>query len=230
MNLRKALSVILLASVSMTAASQEKTAPKFNFGLKAGFASESLYMEEMKVDGNRVDNDYRNSQVGYAFSLFGRRNLGNFYLQSEFTYLRSRSSITFEYTDGEQEKQGTFSVGGSSFQVPLLLGFNIIKQLPYSISLYAGPKIDFPLINYTKTDYSIFQDGDVEEELEKYNLSLALGMDCTVRRLFFDFEYNLGIRPQTETGILMDPAGIHTEPNIMKRRTGVFSFSVGIFL
>lgn len=210
---------------------QDNDSPRFNYGIKGGFVSTDMYVENMLVDGCEVTRYSRDSQVSTFISGFGRLNLGRFYLQTECTLQNIRSAINFEYYKGDDLKSGSFAIKGTDILVPVLLGYNFRKESFYTMSVFAGPKLYLPIEDRYTASYSLFPDGIALENLEKCATYLTMGLGCSIRNLFFDFEYNIGLQHLTD-GALQDPASeLDTRAdNFIERRLGTFSFSIGIFL
>lgn len=203
---------------------------RLNYGVTAGCGSAILFMQDMRVGGYEVESYSTSSDIGFIISAFGRINIDRHYIQTGLSFCHSKSSISFKYEDPEGNMHDqVFSVDGKSFQIPLIFGFNVVKQEPYSLSLYIGPKVSFPLSAGNYSYYSGFGSADVVENFRAV-LNATAGVNLSISNIQLCFGYDLGITFPSD-GILRSQNPDESLTGIvMKRRTGVLYFSLGLFL
>ncbi|HZK03641.1 MAG TPA: porin family protein [Bacteroidaceae bacterium] len=205
--------------------------PRINFGIKGGFAATSMIMNKLCVDGHQIDNFQVTSQVGYFASMFTRMNIEKFYLQTELTLNNSRSSVSFDKNSWDINSTeidlSSFSTSWKSAEIPLLLGYNFIREGPYKMSAFIGPKLKIPIKKEYKIIFSNFSQLDLSEDLRPYVIDLTVGLGCTIGRVIFDFIYDFGLI-NISKGVNYnnnDPAKVV----VLDRHTGVLAFSFGVF-
>lgn len=231
----RALTLALLAtaiSASSHAQIERNTVSrKLNYGVMAGCGSTMMFMQDIHVGGYSADSYTISSDVGFILSAFGRVNIDRYYLQTGLSFYHSKSSISFKYSDMQGNTSGqTFSVDDKFFQIPFLFGVNLVKQEPYSLSLFVGPKLVMPLPSVNYAYYSGFGNAHVDENMRDIALSATIGVNLSISNILLCFGYDLGITPPSD-GLLTSTIQNADSPEVvMKRRTGVLFFSLGLFL
>lgn len=234
---RLAIFVILilfsLSEVVSKSLLEPESVSKVNIGFKGGFASTRLIMNDLYFQGHHINKYESDSQVGYFMSLVARMTINRFYLQAEIMPSHIRSAIEFDKNSWDPESTttdiATFSMNGYYMEIPFMIGYNIIHDEPYSMSIFTGPKICIPFTNTYHTDFSGFEQEGLSEEPSPYSLSWNLGVGYKIGRAFFNFNYNFGLNNISEN---INYETATTNPNSivsMDRHTGVFSFALGVF-
>ena len=123
-----------------------------------------------------------------------------------------------------------------SFEIPVIYGYNIIKEGPYSLAVFGGPKIRYIWDRQSKVTFENFDQRDIEEELYPLNVSLTAGVAVTISRIFFDFRYDIGLHNISKRisykPVYDENAGEEVPlANQIRfhRRENVLSFSLGVF-
>ena len=112
--------------------------------------------------------------------------------------------------------------------MPLFYGYHILKQGPYGLSFYMGPKAKFILTGlsnhvFEQSPYQAF-----EESIRPINFSLMVGMGVNIQRVFFDFSFEYGLHNISKGFVTTNEYGdAHSEDFVFDRRKNVLSFSVG---
>lgn len=230
------LAILTLLSLSDAVSKsilEPESTSKVNIGFKGGFASTGLLMTDLYVQGHQIYEYESNSQVGYYMSLVTRMTMKRFYLQTEIMPSHIRSAIEFDKNSWDPEATTTdmasFKMNGYYMEIPLLIGYNIIDDEPYSMSLFAGPKITIPFTNTYSTTFVGFGQEGLCEEPSSYYFSWIIGVGYKIGRAFFNFNYNIGLNNISES---INYETAPTDPNSivsMDRHTGVFSFALGVF-
>lgn len=213
-----------------------------NFGIKGGFTSSLFIVSNFMLNGATIDEVQNNYKIGYFASFFMRINFGRHFLQPELSYTINRCNITFEKPLPEDMPENTTpemaSITSSihSFEVPVIYGYNIIKEGPYSLAVFGGPKIRYVWDKKSKVTFANFDQQDINEDLYPLNLSFTAGVAVTISRIFFDFRYDIGLHNISKRihyrPILDEVSSSETVPTDQirfHRKDNVLSFSFGVF-
>ncbi|MEG0038288.1 MULTISPECIES: porin family protein [Bacteroides] len=208
---------------------------KVNFGIKAGFNSSMFLVSDFKIKDVTIDEIQNNFQIGYFGAFFMRLNMKKHFLQPEISYNISRCEITFDklgsqHPDIEPEYA---SVASSihSIDFPVLYGYNVVKEGPYGMSLFAGPKLRYIWGKQNTITFDNFDQKGIREELYPFNVNIVVGVAVNISRIFFDFRYEQGVRniSKSVTYDSLNPDGSLGVSDItFHRRDNVLSFSLGV--
>ncbi len=212
-----------------------------NFGLKGGFTSALFLVPELTVNGLGIEEVQNNYRIGYFGSIFMRINFGRHFLQPEMSYNVNRCDITFDKPLSGDELTDPFSQEASissdihSIDIPVIYGYNFIKQGAYSLGVFGGPKIRYILAKQSKVDFQNFDVEDIHETLRPFNICVTMGVAVTISRVFFDFRYDIGLHNMSKRITYLPSAENEGSPQgdkagiSFKRRDNVLSFSLGVF-
>ena len=206
---------------------------KFNFGAKVGFNATLPVVNSLRVldfEANQFQTSY---QVGYLAAIFFRFNIQRFYIQPSPSWHYGRSHLHFTITlpeiDGAADPpiKGNLRMHTQSLELPVLLGYHLVKQGPYGLSLMVGPKVKY---NY-KLDYNMaIDDREIRfvNDDTPFGVNIVSGMGVSIGRLFFDFVYEFGLN-QTEANFKQLNASPESSFEIqLNKRTNVMSMSIGM--
>lgn len=210
-----------------------------NFGLKGGFNSSLFLVNDLSMGSVSIDEFQNRYRIGYFASLFLRVNFGRHFLQPEVSYNVNRSSLTFIFPDNVNTSAATagqevfIETDIHSIDVPMLYGWNIIKEHPYSLAIFGGPKLRYIWGKKSKTNFNNLSRQQISEQLRPFNLGLSIGVAVTIHPVFFDCRYDIGLNNISKRVIYELPEGSTasgSEPHIhFAHRDNVLSFSLGIF-
>lgn len=205
MNMKK---ILLLAFVSIIAlgASAQLASP-ISLGVHGGWASTKIDTKSLSV-GNDVINDISSSATGgYMLGIFTRINLGKLYIQPELNYSRKSGSVEMPYENTTTLKMGKIlsDLTYSSIDIPLLLGYKIIKLPFVNVHVFAGPVASFSTsaLEFNVTDIKDLAtgDGDTFESSANKNFNpkkamwnIKMGAGLEVWKLNLDVDYEMGLR------------------------------------
>lgn len=213
-----------------------------NYGIKGGFTASLFLIPHFTVNGVPVDEVQNNYKIGYFGAVFMRINFGRHYLQPEISYNVNRCNITFDkplpegMSDNRMPEQASITSSLHSIDIPVIYGYNFIKSGPYSLGVFAGPKIRCLLTGQSEVAFDNFDQDNIRETLRRFNLSATLGVAVTISKVFFDFRYDIGLHNISKRIAYVIPAddgtietqeagkGMH-----FHRRDNVLSFSLGMF-
>lgn len=231
--MKKILTAILLFSAisPVQARTEEDTwgASGFSFGLKIGFAATGSNLSGASIDGLEIEDYRQDTQLGNLGMLQLGYGMNRFYLKSGAGIGLNKSAFFFN-GDG-----GLFPAGSEiscsyklhNIMVPLQLGYNIIDQKPYRMSIYAGPDFRFILTDSYRFGIADHNGISFSEEAAKMTAGITVGLDVLIGRTFFDVGYERVLTDISE-GITLDGADASGHRLDLGRRMGIFSFSYGI--
>ena len=114
----------------------------------------------------------------------------------------------------------------NSLEVPVLIGYHIIKEGPYGMSVKFGPKG----IYHYKSDYTL-NSSVVSFQHEKDNIPYAINfvsaIGVTIGRLFLDFSYEFGLHSVRSDFTYTDVLTGETGTASLSQRTNKLCFSLG---
>ncbi|MCD8182278.1 MAG: PorT family protein [Bacteroides sp.] len=215
-----------------------------NFGVKGGFTSSLFLVSNFILNDVKIDEVQNNYKIGYFGSLFMRVNFGRHFLQPEISYTVNRCNIAFERPQAEDTPEGNIpemaSITSSlhSFEVTVIYGYNFIKEGPYSLAVFGGPKIRYIWDKKSEVTFENFGQQEIEEDLYPFNLSFTTGVAVTISRIFFDFRYDIGLhnisrrvryKPAPAGSLGEEGDAVPITRIRFHRRDNVFSFSLGVF-
>ena len=170
-----------------------------NFGFKGGFTSSLFLVSQFSVNGVPIDEVQNNYKIGYFGSLFMRINFDRHFLQPEISYNINRCNITFEKplpedaASGARLEEASITSSIHSIDIPVIYGYNFIKEGPYSLAVFGGPKVRYIWDRKSDIDFENFDQVNIRERLRPLNLSFTVGVSVTISRVFFDFRYDMGL-------------------------------------
>ena len=211
-----------------------------NFGAKGGFTSSLSFISAFNINGTDIDEVQNNYKIGYFASIFMRINFDRHFLQPEISYNINRGNITFEKPQSGNTIAGSIHQEASitskihSIDFPILYGYNIIKEGPYSLAIFGGPKIRYIWGKKSEITFDNFDQTNIREKLRPLNLSFTVGTSVTISRIFFDFRYDIGLHNISKRVTCDAPnnsfeAETATNEIRFHRTDNVLSFSFGVF-
>lgn len=242
--MRRAVLLLLLLCVAFsTTVGQSRQARmehmhnrKINFGVKAGFNSSMYLVSDLRINGITINEIQNNYETGYFGALFMRINMKKHFIQPEVSYNISKCEIMFDKLGADHpDIEPDYAAVNStihSIDLPILYGYNFVKQGPYKMSVFVGPKVKYLWSKKTKITFDNFDQQGIKEELFPFNASAVVGVGVNISSIFFDFRYEQGLHnisksvtyDQTSaTGNTKEVSDI-----ILHRRDHVLSFSLGV--
>jgi len=236
--MKKVCLLLLLSFFAFTLQSQVKTEKQkeFNFGLNLGFNASFPIVNSLTIDGVAAENVNLQYKVGYLVSAFCRINMNRFFIQPGVSLHHSEGNINYSLPDdllltdfksAVPYSSERLNISTYSIETPVLIGFNLVKEYPYSLSFQAGPKIKY-------TYSSEYTPGVNPESLElinensPYGVNAMAGVSFSIWRMFFDFYYEYGIT-QTTTDFKNQLSPLPYKSTMqLENRTNKMSFSFGV--
>ena len=211
----------------------ETSHKKFNFGAKTGFTSAIFFSNKFKIGDQKISQIQNNYRVGFTGSLFMRYNIKSHYIQPEIAYNRNRSEVYFDKGGQMQGSSPEFSSLRSemhSIDIPILYGYNFIKEGIYGMSFFIGPKIRYILCKKSDLEYLNFDQQGISEDLNQFNWGFTGGVAVHISKIFFDFRYEQTVQNISKNvtyNKVLTPE--HFQQDLkLNRRDHVLSFSLGV--
>lgn len=236
------LFVILFMLVALPGIAQQRDLKdyvgdkKVNFGVKGGFNSSMMLISHLSVDGHNISNIQNEYKIGYFASLFMRINFDRHFLQPELSYNINQCEIHFSApkTDDLIATPHQYAISSriSCFELPILYGYNFVKEGPYQMAVFGGPKIRYFWDKHSENQYHNFHQTGIKEEMYPLNLSMTMGIAITISRIFFDFRYDIGLHNISKK-LDYSPNNLIDVPDDEQirfhRRYNTLSFSLGLY-
>lgn len=206
----------------------------FNFGAKVGFNSTFPIVNSLTIDDVEAENIRLQYKVGYQASIFCRINIDRFFLQPDLSWNRTEGDILFSLpkeaiADAEMNGIGgndQLKLKNSSLALPVMIGYYVVKEGPYALSVMVGPKFKY---NYKVRYTTHFSDVTNEyiNDSTPFGIGVATGLGVSIARLFFEFTYEFGIN-QIESDFKDKSSLQPVERTIsIDKRTNMLNFSLG---
>lgn len=207
----------------------------FNWGARVGFNATFPIINSLSVNGIEAENMHLQYKVGFLSAVFCRINIERMFLQPSLAWHRSEGEILFTVPGlvdavANTPSQATVDrlfMRSESLELPIMVGYNLVKQGPYGLSLMVGPNLKY---NYKVSYTSNFDNTEQELENNKnpFGISISAGVGVSIWRLFFDFIYEFGLN-HTESDFKDRVSQIPANNNdiTINKHTNVMSFSLG---
>ncbi|WP_321437402.1 porin family protein [uncultured Bacteroides sp.] len=233
------LLLFLILSWSLSCFAQEtpqKTHDKkVNFGIKGGFNTAMYFIDEFKIKDITIDEIQNNYKVGYFGAMFLRINMNKHFIEPELAYHVSKCEILFDKKGSQhpdiEPDYASINSTIHAFELPVLYGYNFIKNGPYGMSFFMGPKLKYIWNKKSKLEFSNFDQKGIKEELYPLNINAVAGVGVNISNIIFDFRYEVGLMniSKSVTYVESNTDGSESVANmIFKRRSNLLSFSLGV--
>lgn len=234
----KKICLLLLLSFSVLAAGAQNFIhiedKAFNFGAKVGLNSTFPVVNSLTIDDVEAENIRLQYKVGYQASIFCRINIDRFFIQPDLSWNRTEGDVLFSLPQAslpETESNGIqgndlLKLKSSSLALPVMIGYYLVKEGPYALSIMAGPKFKY---NYKVRYTTHFSDltNEYINDSTPYGIGVATGLGVSIARLFFEFTYEFGIN-QIESDFKDRSSQQPVERTIsIDKRTNMMNFSLG---
>ena len=197
---------------------------KWNLGVRIGFDASLPIVHSLSAGGEELQSSNQSYRVGYLAAISLRVGRNRVFFNPSFAWHRSESELQFALP---QNYTPDNAVRSSSLELPLLIGYDLVKSNPYRLSVLVGPKLKY----FYKTDYDL----DIAEasfcgfveDKHPGSLSLVAGVDVTIGRLFLDFNYEFGVTRTTSSFSYTQADDLTPTTLRYDRRTNHISFALG---
>lgn len=171
--------------------------------------------------------------MGFLAAAFARINIDRFFIQPSLSWRYAEGAIRFTIplasmnTPTSTVKENSkLEYKTTSLEIPIMIGYYLVKQGPYALSLMVGPNLKY---NY-KTRYSasfVETPSEYISESTPYGINIATGIGVSIWRLFFDFTYEFGLNEVESNFREIQTNTTQTGLMSIDKRTNVMSFSLG---
>ena len=228
--MRHLIVCLLLLFPCLLNAQEKNRKVRFNAGLKVGFQAITYNDPTFEIDGYTYnENTIQSNKIGYTVSPFLRVSCGRIYLQAESAFGIARHS--FDFTDTRESSIADvnpnipeYELRTYCMQVPILIGYEFIKQDKYGMSLFTGPRTKFTFTSLDDQQFKHFTYDDLHEILEKRTYYWEIGLGVKIYNVFFDFVYDVGL---TNASKYIEAPKIKKQFKT-QRKDNILSFSVGM--
>lgn len=228
--MRKLVVYILLMTSCLLSAQESGNRLRFNVGIKTGFQAITYNDPSFEIENYEYnESTIQSNKIGYTIAPFFRLSYGKLYIQTDAAIGVSRHSFDFTDTRKGSITNVTpnipqYELRTFCLQVPLLIGYEYIKEGRYGMSVFTGPRTKFIFDSVTKQEFEHFSYYDLHEVLEKRVYFWEIGLGVKIYNVFFDFVYDIGL---TNTTKYIEAPKVNKKfPT--KRRDNILSFSVGV--
>ncbi len=208
---------------------------KCNIGIRVGFDASLPIVRSLTSDGTPLDSYSQQYKVGYLAAVSLRVGKKRFFFNPSVSWHREESELQFalphSFTPEEMEQSETallnsLHIKTSAIEMPLLVGYDLVKENPYRLSVLAGPVLKYRY----KANYNLSipdaTSSDFMEDNHPYGLGILAGINVTIGRLFLDFNYEFGII-HTSSTFQYTLAGSQPSALEYERRSNSISFALG---
>lgn len=211
-----------------------KQSPSFNWGAKVGFSSMLPVVNTFTIEDMPIESavEYR---VGYMAALFWRLNFDRFFLQPSLAWHHTEGRLNFNMPEEVNPLRSTSTKQMSdqlnlkirSLAIPVMIGYNIVKEKPFGLSIMAGATMKYNYkIQYT-TNFDYYDEKYTTDDA-RFRVNLIGGIGVTLWQLFFDFTYEVGLNHR-ETNFKRIEDDFPLAGNIvLDKRLNMMGFSLGV--
>ena len=231
--------LLLCCIASLSAQNPDIPKNRFNGGFRVGVNAPFVDIRSAKVNETSIELPAADSKIGFLASAFGKINLHKHYLQLEagVNYLRSDIELQpedFIPTLLSDNVKSTITNRIYTIDVPILYGYNFVKQGPYELSFFTGPKFKYILKENNNIDnYDMRYAITTDESLKPFTINYLIGIGVSISRLIIDFRYEFALTNiHNSGGYTLNNSDVAPASNKLsiKRGINVLSFSLGFVL
>lgn len=170
--------LLLVAAICLfSSALFAQLASPISLGVHGGVVSTKLDTKIPNVSDLKDKSDN-----GMMLGVFARINIKKWYIQPELNFVSRKSEIVINGVSGEFKTK--------SMDIPMLLGYKIVKLPLFKLRAFAGPVASFKIDDsFSSTLNQQFKDEDLEGAV--WNAKVGAGID--VWKLTLDVDYEFGL-------------------------------------
>ncbi len=131
-----------------------------------------------------------NADNGMMLGAFARINIKKWYIQPELNYVKRKS----ESSESLMGSNIFPTIETKSIDIPVLLGYKIVKLPLFKLRAFAGPVASFNIDDKIKTTLGDIEGGDFNSAV--WNAKFGAGID--VWKLTLDIDYEVGLSDVAE--------------------------------
>lgn len=168
--MKKLLTLLFLGICSFSAMAQLPV----NIGIHGGVSSNRIKVKDIpQAIGTKA-------HTGYLMGVFARINLGKIYIEPSLNYSHKESVLETKsnslISNGED-----YNLKVNSFDIPLMLGFQVLDLRIVKFRAFLGPVVSFPKLKNIK------EVTDLDSDKTNWHGKIGVGLDAW--KLTFDIDY-----------------------------------------
>lgn len=201
-----------------------------DFSARVGFNSAFPLIHSFTLDGTDLPNRRIHYRVGYLAAVTLSINFNRFFIQPSASWYRTNAEVRFGLSNGDTPiTEARLEEEVNSLEVPVLVGYHIVREAPYGLNVKFGPK---GIYQYrSRYDFTGAASGfRFEGNNIPYAFNFVTAVGVTIGRLYLDFSYEFGLHNIRSTFTFDDPASASPHTLRYERRTNLLSFSLGLNL
>ncbi|MDE5422065.1 PorT family protein [Ancylomarina sp. DW003] len=181
--MKKLLLVVVICLFSSALFSQVSS--PVSLGIHGGLVSTKT---DSKISG--ISDIKDKADNGMMLGVFARINLNKWYIQPELNYVKRKSSININSNPlSSVIPSGDLDIETKSLDIPMLLGYKIVKLPMFKLRAFAGPVASFNIDDKIKTTLGEVEDAKFKNAV--WNGKVGAGVD--VWKLTLDVDYEFGL-------------------------------------
>lgn len=197
LQLKNLMTVLLIGTAFITNEVKAQSKTPIHIGFKGG-----ANFSDLSLSKSNFESKY---SLGYHAGVFTRVDISQFYLQGELLYSQKRSKI-------ENGKFSDQKVKWSSIEVPVLVGYKLLKSENLGLRIFGGGVYSYVINDKTSILKEVSQSF---QKFDKSNIGYQAGAGVDIGRVSFDLKYEGAL-----TNISKD----------FKSRPGSFQASIGLMI
>lgn len=208
---------------------------KVNFGIKAGFNTAIFFVDEFKIKDITINEIQNNYKIGQSGAVFLRFNMKRHFIEPELSYNVSKSEIKFDKNGSQhpdiEPDYATINSTIHTIELPVLYGYNFVKNGPYGMAVFGGPKLKYTWNDKCKIQFDNFDQKGIEEKIFPFSVNIVTGVGVNISNIFFDFRYEIGLANISKSVAYIESTNgnsTNIANMIFKRRCDLLSFSLGV--
>jgi opacity protein-like surface antigen len=163
--------LLLTGTALITNEVKAQSKSPIHFGLKGGANSSSLSLSGSNLDARH--------SLGYHAGIFTRVDFSKVYVQGELLYSQKKSKV-------ENGSAGTQQVKWNSIEVPVVVGYKILRSEDVTLRIFGGGVYSHTLNEKASILKQVSQSFD---KFDKSNIGYQAGAGVDIGRLTFDMKY-----------------------------------------
>jgi len=170
--------ILLVAAICLfSSALFAQLSSPISLGVHGGLVSTKMDYKDASISNIKEE-----SKNGMMLGAFARINLNKWYIQPELNYVSRKSEIVIDGTG--------YDFKTKSMDIPMLLGYKIVKLPLFKLRAFAGPVASFNINDsFSKSFKEKYDDPNFENAV--WNGKVGAGVD--VWKLTLDIDYEFGL-------------------------------------
>lgn len=165
----------LLLCITCSIDTQAQQTPAFHVGIKGGANFTKTSTESSSLEGKYG--------FGYQAGAMARVDLGRLYVQGEALFNKRKASY-------EAKNAGAAKLTWNSIDIPVVIGYKIIKNDDFNVRAFAGGVYSYAFNNKLSVSESL-QDGF--NKFDKSNIGVTGGIGVDYKNFTVDLRYEHGL-------------------------------------